>query len=268
MDTDWSTYTAKEISKDGNYLHVGFVAYDDYKRPRSPEEIASGKLDKTRLHNPLYDNRVPSNYKYNLYYVKIDLRTHEVVNDQGEALQTPVDRATANNKCMIWDTKWRGGGIIPTIRVDENDKVSFLHNLSDVAHEKSLSYHYVRQEHGEWKHTRIAHSNHHWNSGCIAESADGVLHAYLLTGEGYLKVEGDMDRYGGGAIEEWISTDNGDRWEMNRDLTPDRALYPGWKYNNIQAIKKPDGTVVDGMLLFYGWQDPKAPKARAFLLHE
>ena len=82
MDTDWSIYCAKAVSKDGNTLHVGFIAYDDYKRPRSPEEIASGKLDKSRQHNPLYDHRRVS-YKYNLYYVKVDLRTHKVTNDKG-----------------------------------------------------------------------------------------------------------------------------------------------------------------------------------------
>jgi hypothetical protein len=31
---------------------------------------------------------------------------------------------------------------------------------------------------------------------------------------------------------------------------------------------RPDGSRVDGMLLFYGWKDKDAPEARAFLLHE
>jgi hypothetical protein len=266
MDTDWSSYHAKEVSKDGNYLHVGFIAYDDYKRPRSPKEIASGKLDKTRLHNPLYDKRKTSNYKYNLYYVKVDLRTDKVMNDKGEVLQTPIDLSTANSKCMIWDTKWRGGGIVPSMMVDEDDQVSFLHNLSDIQHEKSLGYHYVRLENGEWKHTRITDSNHHWNSGYLAKSADGVLHAYVVTGEGYFDSNGYMDRYGGGNIEEWYSTDKGNTWKKERDLTPDITRYPGWKYNNIQPVKKPDGALVDGMLLFYGWKDKNAPEAKAFLL--
>ena len=268
MDTDWSIYTAKAVSKDGNFLHVGFIAYDDYKRRRSPEEIASGKLDETRLHNPLYDNRITSNYKYNLYYAKVDLRTHKVMNDKGEVLQTPIDLSTANSKCMIWDTKWRGGGIIPSIMVDEDDQVVFLHNLSDCQHEKSLGYHYVRRENGEWKHTRITDSNHHWNSGYLARSADGVLHAYVITGDGYFKSKGNMDRHGGGNIEEWTSRDRGNTWRKERELTPDKTRYPGWKYNNIQPVKKPDGTLVDGMLLFYGWKDENAPEARAFLLHE
>jgi hypothetical protein len=219
------------------------------------------------MQNPLYGNRVPSNYKYNLYYVKIDLRTHEAVNDKGEVLQTPIDRETANSQCLIWDTEWRGGGIIPTIRVDEDDQVSFLHNISDVQHEKSLSYHYVRRVNEKWKRTRITNSNHHWNSGHITETDDGVLHAYLLKGEGYLNVTGDMDRYGGGAIEEWTSTDMGNTWKKERRLFHVNQ-YSGWKYNNIQSVERPDGSIVDGMLLFYGWKDGNAPEAKAFLLHD
>jgi len=267
-DTDWSTYTAKEISRDGKYLHLAFIAYDDYKRPVSAQEKASGQLDIRRLQNPLYDNREPSSYKYNLYYVKIDLRTHEVVNDRGEILQTPIDRTTANTKCMIWDTQWRGGGVPPAMWVDEEDNVSFLHNLSDVHHEESLSYHYVRQVKGKWKQTRIARSNHHWNSGFLSQSADGVLHAFVPSGEGYLEVKGDMDRYGGGRIEEWVSSDHGNSWKKKRTITPKGKRYPDWKYNNIQAVRRPDGTVVDGMLIFYGWKDPVAPTAQAFLLDD
>jgi hypothetical protein len=68
MDTDWSIYTSKAVSKDGNFLHLGFIAYDDYRRPRSPEELVSGNLQKNRQYNPLYKERV--SYKYNLYYAK------------------------------------------------------------------------------------------------------------------------------------------------------------------------------------------------------
>ena len=265
MDTDWSIYTAKAVSNDGEFLHVGFIAYDDFKRLRSPKEIASGKLDPSRQLNPLYDFRRVS-YKYNLYYLKVNLRTHEVMNHAGEILQSPIDISTANSKCLIWDTQWRGGGIVPSMLVEENDQVSFLHNISDFQHEDSLEYHFVRFENGEWKQTRITHSNHEWNSGHLSKSTDGTLHAYVITGKGYLDSDGYMDKHGGGNIEEWISTDRGNTWKKERDLTPDKAKYTGWKYNNIQPVKRPDGTPVDGMLLFYGWKDKNAPEAKAFLL--
>jgi hypothetical protein len=92
------------------------------------------------------------------------------------------------------------------------------------------------------------------------------LHAYLIVGAGYLDTDGYMDRYGGGTIEQWTSRDNGNTWKKQRDLTPDKSKYPGWKYNNIQPVTRSDGSIVDGMLLFYGWKHKDAPEAKAFLL--
>ena len=65
MDTDWSIYAAKAVSADGNLLHLGFIAYDDYKRPRSEEEIAKGELDPRREYNPRYEETIF--LKLNLY---------------------------------------------------------------------------------------------------------------------------------------------------------------------------------------------------------
>jgi len=77
-----------------------------------------------------------------------------------------------------------------------------------------------------------------------------------------------MDKHGGGRIEQWTSADKGNSWTKARDLTPDRSKYPGWRYNNIQPVTRSDGSVVEGMLLFYGWKDRNAPAAQAFLLHD
>jgi hypothetical protein len=84
----------------------------------------------------------------------------------------------------------------------------------------------------------------------------------------YLDTGGYMDKHGGGKIEEWISRDKGNSWEKRRDIQPDTTIYKGWKYNNIQPVTRPDGSVVEGMILFYGWKHKDAPEARAFLLHE
>ena len=77
-----------------------------------------------------------------------------------------------------------------------------------------------------------------------------------------------MDRHGGGRIEEWVSEDSGQTWKKRRDASPDSNRYAGWRFNNIQPVVRPNGSTVDGMLLFYGWKDKNAPEATAFLLHE
>jgi len=253
---EWSSYHSVLPSRDGKYLHVAFIAYDDNK-----------SNDPKRFYNPRYGRAVSNEWKYNLYYVRIDLQTHEVTNFDGESMSTPIDIDQADAKCRIWDTKWRGAGVPPTIALDENGDTAFLHVLSEETLEDH-QYYYVRRADGRWKQTPVTRSSHQWNSCHLARDEDGLLHAYLLVGDGYLDTGGYMDGYGGGNVEEWVSADKGNTWKKQRDLTPEESRYPGWKYNNIQPVTKPDGSIVDGMILFYGWKDKDAPEAKAFLLHE
>ena len=253
---DWSSYQVKIPSRDGRRLHVVFTDYDDNKSSPTPK----------RFYNPRYDQLIDNEWKYNLSYLSIDLETHAVHNAEGDVLKTPVDLDYSRANCRIWDTKWRGAGIPPVICLDEKDEPSFLHVLSE-DNIKTHRYYYVRREKGKWRQTPICASNHQWNSGYLAVDAKGVLHAYVIVGDGYLE-GGYMDRHGGGHIEEWVSTDKGDNWKKSRVLTPDRKPYRGWRFNNVQPVVRPDGSIVEGMLLFYGWQDRDKPEARAFLLHE
>lgn len=272
---EWSSYQSKLPSKDGRYLHVVFTAYDD-NREKDPE----------RYYNPRYKKAVSNEWKYNLYYVKIDLQTDEVYNFDGGKMTTPIDLDQANEKCIIWDTDGRGAGVPPDIVIDTNNNPAFLHVLSGETTEHH-NYYFVQWENGAWQKTVIAPSNHQWNSCHVNLDDNGVYHAYLVVGDSYvdtewvegksdgdnfekgktnyLKTGGFMDKHGGGRIEEWISSDQGSIWKKNQELSPDQANYPGWKFNNIQPVTNPDGSVVEGMLLFYGWKDKNAPEARAFL---
>jgi hypothetical protein len=253
---DWSSYQTKFPSKDGKSLHVVYTDYDDNKNSPDPQ----------RFFNPRYDGLATNEWKYNLSYLKIDLESHVVRNASGDTLKTPIDIDYSKENCQIWDTNWRGAGVPPAIALDENGEPTFLHVLS----EDSLTehqYYYVRKFDGQWQQTPVTHSTHQWNSCHLSHSDDGIIHAYLVAGDGYL-AGGYMDRHGGGRIEEWTSSDKGNTWMKKRDLSPDKSKYAGWRFNNPQAISRPDGSVVDGMLLFYGWKDKDAPAGQAFLLHE
>jgi len=253
---EWSSYQCKLPSQDGRFLHVVFIAYDDNR-----------ENDPKRYYNPRYEMEVSNEWKYNLYYIQIDLHTHLVTNFEGETMDTPIDIDQADTKCRIWDTQGRCAGVPPDITLDENGDPAFLHVLSEET-TKNHNYYFVRRANGKWKKTPIAPSNHQWNSCHLNMDENGIFHAYLVMGEGYLDTGGYMDKHGGGRIEEWISLDKGNTWKKERDLTPDKTKYPGWKFNNIQPVTKSDGSVVDGLLLFYGWKDNNAPEAKAFLLHE
>ena len=253
---EWSSYQANLPSKDGRHLHVVFADYDDAK-----------SNDPKRLFNERYKQAVSNAWKYNLSYVKVDLWTRAVRNADGDVLSTPVDIDQAQEKARIWDTAGRGAGVPPAIALDEDGEPSFLHVLSEDDLRTHNDY-YVRCEHGRWAQTVICGSNHQWNSGHLGRDRDGVLHAYVIVGDGYLDSSGPMDKHGGGRLEEWISADSGKSLAKRRDLMPDGRRYAAWRFNNVQAATRADGTAVEGMLLFYGWDDKDVAGARALLLHE
>ena len=253
---EWSSYQAKILSPDRKNLYVVFTDYDDVK-----------SNDPKRLYNPRYDMPVRNEWKYNLSLLKIDLQTYEVRNDNGELIKTPLDIETARAKCQIWDTEWRGAGVPPALCLDEHGEPSVLHVLSEENLE-THNYYYVRKVEGEWRKTRITASNHQWNSGYLKRDQQNHLHAYVIAGEGYQDKEGVNYTHGGGRIEHWISKDKGNTWSLHRDITPDSARYPGWSFNNVQPVLRPDGSAVDGILMFYGWLDGQKPDAVSFLLDE
>ncbi len=253
----WSSYHCKIMSADGRFLHVFFTDYDDNK----PDDPA-------RYYNPRYKRAVPNEWKYNLSYLKINLATHEVLNDRNIVLDTPVNFTTAREHCLIWDTDWRGAGVPPAVMLDHNGNPAVLHVLSEEDTE-THTYYYVRKDSsGTWVHTPVTASNHQWNSGYIRRDEQGQIHAYVIVGEGYLNLPGVNNTHGGGRIEQWVSKDHGNTWAKFRDITPDPQRYAGMRYNNIQPILRPDGSAVDGMLLFYGWKHDTEPDGVAFLLDE
>ncbi|MEE4217833.1 MAG: BNR-4 repeat-containing protein [Xanthomonadales bacterium] len=253
---EWSSYQAKILSPDKKHLYVVFTDYDDVK-----------SNDPERLYNPKYDMPVSNEWKYNLSLLKIDLATHEVRNDAGEVIKTPLDIETARARCQIWDTGWRGAGVPPALCLDENGQPSALHVLSEDNLE-THNYYYVRKVGGAWKKTPITASNHQWNSGYLKRDQNGKLHAYVIVGEGYQDKPGVNYTHGGGRIEHWVSSDKGNSWSLHREITPDAAQYPGWAFNNVQPVVRPDGSAVEGMLIFYGWLDETKPDGVAFLLDE
>jgi hypothetical protein len=253
---DWSSYQTKIPGKDRRFLHVGYTDYDDNKH----------EVDPQRFYNPKYDTLVTNEWKYNLSYLRIDSETGTVCNSDQQRLKTPIDVATSKELCEIWDTEWRGAGVPPAVALDEQGRPAFLHVLSgDLITENA--YFYVRKVGATWLKTRITDSSHQWNSGHLFCDEQGGLHAFVVVGDKYLS-GGYMDRHGGGRIEEWTSSDHGQTWTKKRLFSPAGEQYKGWKFNNVQPVLNADGSVLDGMLIFYGWKNASKPEASAFLVDE
>ena len=253
---EWSSYHVNIMSPDRKTLYTVFTDYDDVKSE-----------DPERLYNPTYDQPVSNEWKYNLSLLKIDVDTHEVRNDAGELMKTPLDIETVREKCHIWDTNWRGAGVPPALCLDENDFPCALHVLSE-DDLKTHNYYFVRKVDGEWRKSVVTASNHQWNSGYLKRDADGTFHAYVIVGDGYMSKGGINYSHGGGRVEHWVSTDKGEQWTFRREITPDAEHYPGWSFNNVQPVVTTEGIPVDGMLIFYGWLDEDRPDGVAFLLDE
>lgn len=252
---DWSSYQTKILSADGKTLHVVFTDYDDNKHNPDP----------SRFFNRRYGKQVSNEWKYNLSYLKIDLEKHSVRNWQDQQLVTPVDIDYSRAFCQVWDTGGRGAGIPPAVALDRLGRPAFLHVLSGRSI-KEHHYHFVRPINGGWRKDVITHSNHQWNSGHLYCDKDNRWHAFVIVGNSYL-TGGYMNRHGGGAIEEWISDDGGKTWSRLRQIAPLGSEFV-WKFNNVQPVVRPDNSLVDGMLVFYGWRNEEHPEAVAYLWHE
>lgn len=251
-----SSYQTYLPARDGKSMHVAFVYYDDNK----------GDLPE-KFYNPLYKRSVGT-LKTNLYYVKVDVASHKVTNYKGREIRTPIVFDDADKHCKIWDTNWRGAGVPPDIIIDKNGNPAFLHVLTEEVFEK-LNYYYVRQVNGQWQRTIIASACHKWNCSHLMMDEKGVLHAYLLKDDGYFesKGKGKMNSHGGGTrIEAWVSADDGDSWTKKGVLFSGAEKYKGWRFNNVQPVKTKDGVIKEGVLLFYGWPDGEASRARGFLM--
>jgi len=241
---DAASYHNTCISQDGSTLHVAFVWMVEGHNAASEDRPFLYSRYKGMLQRHPY-----SFTRYNLYYIKIDLPTGEVFNYAGTELPTPINKKTADQHCLVWDTDERVAAVPPSIYLDENDEPCFLLAVSEETPYKCWFY-FVRYRNGQWVRTRVARTPHPFNSGLLDRSADGVFKAYVLTGDGESISDKDMDLYGWGErVEEWVSDDNGRNWKPGKDLTPIK----GYRYQNVKSVSRAQSGIVKDLVLFYGW---------------
>lgn len=284
------------------YLHVLYGCHSSpgtHLVSRKPASIGSS-LDDWEVGPPIAPSisyptfyRVTGNKELVYFRTKghISSWTYKISDDRGKTWVGPKNDVTdldskgrfewSSYQCKLPSKDGRYLHVVFTAYDDNRDRDSARYY--NPRYRKNVS--------NEWKKTVIATSNHQWNSCHVNLDREGIYHAYLVTtGETYIDTEwvegratgsnfkkgnvnylntgGYMDKHGGGRIQEWISADKGSTWQLKRDLTPDSTLYPDWSFNNVQPVTNAYGRVVEGMLMFYGWKDPEAPAAKAFLFHE
>ena len=230
LDSDtWAgTYHSVCAGKDGRSLHIAFVYWDERKRL-----------------NPLYKRKFGSINRRHLYYLRLDIPSGQLYTIEGDRIETPVTRERAE-KCKIWDTGYRLANM-PSILIDDNDEPCFVMPVSEEA-PWNCKFYFIRRKRGEWIRQPIVGTNNTWAGAYLTKAGEAALTAYLVVGD----VDGEGLSYGGGDVEEWVSTDGGASWKLSRKVVPE----PGLLYNNPRPIEYTNGGVIDGFLLFYGWEGP------------
>lgn len=228
------SYHTTRMSKDGRTLHAAFI----------------WKVEEPVL-NSRYNRTLPDHtQRYNLYYLKLDLASGKSFNYEGKELPAPVNKSTADSRCLVWDTEERVAAVGPSIYLDDNDQPFFLLPVSDETPHKCRFY-FVKRRNAKWVKTAITRTSHPFNACHLARSDDGLFKAYLVTGEGENVSDENMDSYGwGDRVELWLSDRRGENWKLSKDLTP----LKGYKYQNVQFMSKSTGETVENTILFYGWQ--------------
>ena len=246
MASHAGSYQTTRLSNDGRTLHVAFIW-------KMEDELPSARYGGV-LHD--YTRR------HNLYYLRLDLETGQAYNIDGKRLERPINKGVADRDCLVWDTDGRTAAVGPSIALDDEDRPYMMLPVSGATPYQSKFY-FVRRREGEWVKTPITPTPHPFNSSHLERRPDGAFRALLIAGEGEAKAEDEMNRYGwGDRVEEWISDADGQNWRRSRDLTPK----PGPRYQNIQFVRGENQEILEGIALFYGWED-QGP-GQAYLLDE
>lgn len=246
MASHAGSYQTTRVSADGHSLHIAFIW--KVENPVRSDRYGSVLHDYTRRHN--------------LYYVRADLETGKVFNALGKQLPRPVNFATAQRDCLVWDTAGGSASVGPSIALGDRGEPYFLLPVSGETPYASTFY-FVRMKGERWERVPLARTGHPFNSTHLVRRPDGSFRAFLIVGDGEANEPSEMNRYGwGDRVEEWVSDAGGAIWRRNRNLAPQDGL----RYQSVKFVRGEHAETLDELLLFYAWRGEG--KGTAFLVDE
>lgn len=224
---DWAgSYHSAIPSADGRSLHLGFVDWDERNWP-----------------HPIYGSPPGNRDRRHLFYTRLDIESGQLFNIDGDLLSLPLNRRAAA-ACRVWDTGDRLTNQ-PAIALDENDSPCFILPVTEDRIDQCRFW-FIRRDGQAWRRTPICATNDIWNAARLTRDGDSwVAELVVNTASRILP-------FGGGALQRWRSTDCGETWILERDLTPE----PGMLCNNPQSVFNVDGSARPGELAFFAWPGP------------
>jgi hypothetical protein len=227
---EWAgSYHSVALSDDGTSLHIAFVRWDE----------------RNQVH-PLYGRPVGLMNRYDLYYVRLDLSTEQLYNINGEQIERPLNRRMALNKCLVWDTGHYLTNM-PSILIDARGYPQFLVPVSGEELDQ-CGFWFIRWEANTWRRYGVTETTNIWNESHLEYKRDGSITAFLIASAPH---PGNLP-YGGGVLQEWHSTDHGERWRRIGEIAPAQ----GWLFNNPKPVEDTSGTRLPRTLQFFGWEGP------------
>jgi len=222
------SYHSVALGRNGKSLHVAFVYWDE-RRPVLP----------------IYERSVGTMTRFNLYYLRFDLKTGKMYAANGAKLNRPLNRRDAEG-CLVWDTKGHLSNM-PSILVDKDDSPCFFMPVSEKMVD-DCRFWFIRRTGDKWTNSPVTQTGSTWNGSHIEFGDDGNLNAFVI---GKASNAGHCP-YGGGPLQEWRSTDDGDTWQQISDITPQTGLL----CNNPRPIEGVEGSPLKRSLVFFGWEGP------------
>ncbi len=215
-------------SRDGRRLHLGLTWWDE----------RSGA-------HPVYRFKRDLLTRYHLYYLSLDIDVGTLSTIDGRSLGAPLKRSAAE-ACKVLDTGHELTNF-PTVATSPNDEPYLLVPVSEGS-PWTCRFEFFRRDGGRWRRTTITRTDNTWSGSRLIIRDDGEIQAHLIVGRG----KGEETFYGGGTLQEWVSRDVGETWELRRQYVPE----PGLFYNNPRPVETLTGEPLADAFVFYGWQGP------------
>jgi len=198
----------------------------------------------------------------NLYYLRRD-PTGVWRNAAGDEVPLPVDRTSARQSCLVYDTESIDPAIntnLPVPGADASGAPCVLFNIGSGVGPDSYRYRFARFKDEVWEFSDVSTTDHFFDSGTWRLEADGTLTAFIETG-GSTGTGGGDRTYDdvGGHIYRFTSPD-GSAWTQAERIDPAEH---GVLYHNVHMVA--DGAE-DAQVLFMEWSDGPSIEAHGIFL--
>jgi len=180
--------------------------------------------------------------RYNVYYACSDDGGRTWQRSDGTPYELPITESTAEK---LYDCGQHGVWL-KDIQLDAqgNPYILFLDSETETYQSDWMVLRHVG---GEWKLSKVTHSDHMYDGGGLVLLSDQDIRIYGATTP-------SQPHEDGGEIEEWQSTDGGETWVNTAHITHDSR----YSHNHVKVVHNHQAGVGD-LRMFWSYGDSHSP---------